>query len=94
MNKHVALQSLYYKAQEDFYTYRRLISPKDITGKFYRDITKDLQDFYDDFVAGKAPELMINVPPQHGKTTAIVEFTTWFMGKCPDLVLGLRDYFA
>jgi predicted phage terminase large subunit-like protein len=85
MNKSVALQYLQHKARADFYTYRRLVAPTDIVGKFYRDISRDLQDFYVDLEAGKAPELMINVPPQHGKSTAIVDFLTWLMGKRPDL---------
>ncbi len=85
MNIEAVRQSVYYKAQSDFYTYRRLISPDDITGKFYKDITQDLQEFYDDMKAGKSPKLMINCPPQHGKSSAVVEFFEWIMGKEPDL---------
>lgn len=84
MNIEAVRQSIYYKANDDFYTYRRLISPDDIIGKFYKNITKDLQDFYDDIKAGKSPELMINCPPQHGKSSAVVEFFEWVMGKEPD----------
>lgn len=84
MNIEAVRQSVYYKAQSDFYTYRRLISPDDIIGKFYKDITQDLQEFYDDIKAGKSPELMINCPPQHGKSSAVVEFFEWAMGKDPD----------
>lgn len=85
MNKETVLQSIYYKAQSDFYTYRRLISPDDIVGKFYKDITQDLQDFYDELKAGERPELIICTPPQHGKSSAVVEFFEWVMGKDPDL---------
>lgn len=87
MNIEAVRQSVYYKAQSDFFTYRRLISPDDTTGKFYKDITKDLQELYDEFKAGKPnyDGLMINCPPQHGKSSAVVEFFEWIMGKEPDL---------
>lgn len=85
MNIEAVRQSIYYKAQSDFYTYRRLISPDDIIGKFYKDITQDLQEFYDDMKVGKRPKLMINTPPQHGKSSAVIEFIEWVMGNNPNL---------
>ncbi len=87
MNIEAVRQSIYYKAQSDFYTYRRLISPDDIIGQFYKDITQDLQELHDEFKAGKLnyDGLMINCPPQHGKSSAVVEFFEWVIGKEPDL---------
>lgn len=85
MNIEAARQSVYYKAQSDFYTYRRLISPNDIIGQFYKDITQDLQGLYDDMKEGKKPELIICCPPQHGKSSAVAEFFEWMMGKEPSL---------
>lgn len=73
------------KSRESFYTYRKYINyPKFIDGYFPQSITADLQKFYDDMVAGLRPMLIIMAPPQHGKSIALTDFTSWFMGKQPD----------
>ncbi|MDR1614403.1 MAG: phage terminase large subunit [Campylobacteraceae bacterium] len=73
------------KAKDDFYTFRRLMHPKDKTGWFYKDLTAHLQQFYLDLAAGLRPNLIIQSPPQHGKSEAIVDFTAWICGKNPNL---------
>jgi len=40
-----------------------------------------LQKFYDDYVAGLRPQLVIEAPPQHGKSVAINDFLIWMIGK-------------
>jgi len=52
-------------ARVDFYAFRRYIHPKNKDGWFQRDVAGHLQLFYDDFVAGKRPKLIIEAPPQH-----------------------------
>lgn len=76
---------LYKKAQEDFYTFRRLINPKSLAGWFYKDLTQNLQDFYNSYKNGEKPELIIQSPPQHGKSSAVIEFLAWIFGKDADL---------
>jgi len=44
-----------------------------------------LQQFYDDLIAGKKPMLIIEAPPQHGKSEAITDFLSWVAGKHPEL---------
>lgn len=73
------------KAKDDFYTFRRLINPKAKVGWFYKDITAQLQQFYNDLVSGKKPKLILQAPPQHGKSEAITDFVAWLSGKNPDL---------
>jgi predicted phage terminase large subunit-like protein len=73
------------KAKDDFYTFRRLMHPKDKTGWFYRDLTEHLQQFYLDLMAGLRPNLIIQSPPQHGKSEAIVDFMAWICGKNSNL---------
>jgi hypothetical protein len=43
-------------------------------GWFVQDLSLQLQQFYDDFVAGKRPKLAIQAPPQHGKSRAAEDF--------------------
>ena len=67
-----------------FFAYRRYIHPKLKINWFVFDLCNHLQQFYDDLMAGKRPKLAISAPPQHGKSTAIVDFITWVAGKQPD----------
>jgi predicted phage terminase large subunit-like protein len=43
-----------------------------------------LQKFYDDLQAGKRPKLVIQAPPQHGKSVQIIDFIAWVAGHNPD----------
>jgi len=42
-----------------------------------------LQKFYDDYESGKKPMLIIEAPPQHGKSETINDFISWMAGKDP-----------
>jgi len=44
-----------------------------------------LQNFYDDLVAKKKPMLIIEAPPQHGKSDAVTDFISWVAGRHPEL---------
>lgn len=72
------------KSRRDFYTYRRYMNHRAKVGWFYKSITSELQKFYDEFIEGKKPKLIIQAPPQHGKSEAIVDFIGWLSGKHPD----------
>ena len=71
-------------AREDFATFRRTINPKIKWGWFHQSVCDELQAFHSDFVAGKRPKLVIQAPPQHGKSMAIVDFIAWLAGRSPD----------
>lgn len=73
------------RAQNDFLTFRRKLHPKMKIGWFFIDITLNLQRFYDDMSEGLRPKLIIEAPPQHGKSEAIIDFIAWVAGKNPDL---------
>ncbi len=72
------------QARVDFYAFRRYMHPKNKDGWFQRDVAQQLQLFYDDLVEGKRPTLVIEAPPQHGKSVQIVDFIAWLTGKIPD----------
>lgn len=71
-------------ARRDFAHYRTLIHPKMKRGWFQDDAAAHLQQFYEDYIAGKRPILIISAPPQHGKSELIVDFVSWLAGKRPD----------
>jgi len=73
------------EARESFWAYRQLINPKMKKGWWQREMAKELQQFYYQLINEKRPKLVIEAPPQHGKSKMIVEFITWVSGKNPDL---------
>lgn len=72
-------------ARKSFLSYRKLINPKDKWGWWQEEIANELQQFHDDLVDGRRPKLVIQAPPQHGKSVQVVDFISWLAGKNPDL---------
>lgn len=72
------------KARTCFLTYRQLLNPKAKWGWWQREIAAELQQFEADLMAGKRPKLVIQAPPQHGKSVQIVDFIAWLAGRHPD----------
>jgi len=74
------------ESRENFWKYRQFINGKKFKkGWWQRKISYELQQFADDLEAGNRPILVIEAPPQHGKSKTIVEFLTWLSGKNPNL---------
>lgn len=78
-------QQAIWEARENFWAYRQFINPKLKRGWWQREMARELQAFYNRLIAGERPKLVIEAPPQHGKSKMIVEFITWAAGKNPDL---------
>lgn len=69
----------------DFYAYRKYINRTLIEGWWQQDIASHLQRFMEDLFAGEAPILIIQAPPQHGKSVQITDFISWIVGHDPNL---------
>lgn len=79
------------EARESFWAFRQYIrGPTMLRGWWPREVAYELQDFYDDLMAGLAPILIMMAPPQHGKSWAMNDFICWVLGKNPEL----RQIFA
>jgi predicted phage terminase large subunit-like protein len=72
------------EARDSFWAFRQYINPNMKKGWWQREIARELQLFYDDVIAGKKPKLVIQAPPQHGKSVQIIEFIAWLAGKDPN----------
>lgn len=72
------------ECRRDFLTYRQTINPKAKWGWWQKEIATELQQFYEDLIAGLRPKLVIQAPPQHGKSVQIIDFISWVAGKHPD----------
>jgi predicted phage terminase large subunit-like protein len=58
--------------------------PDYIPGWVHKDICTRLEKFAEDVEAGKAPRLMLQMPPRHGKSEiASVNFPAWYLGRNP-----------
>lgn len=73
------------RARDNFWLYRRYMNPEMRIGWFQRSICSELQKFYTAFYFGERPVLIIQAPPQHGKSTIIVDFVSWIIGRHPML---------
>lgn len=71
-------------AQESFYSFIRYINQGIYWGWWQKEVARALQQFYEDYKAGLKPKLVIQAPPQHGKTSQIVDFVLWLAGKDPN----------
>lgn len=58
------------EARDSFWAFRQYMNPKMKKGWFQRDVARNLQQFWDDYLAGKRPMMVIESPPQHGKQIA------------------------
>lgn len=83
----VRFELLCRKARSDFYAFRQAINPSLLDGWWQREVADHLMEFHSDMVAGKRPKLVIEAPPQHGKSTQVVDFIAWATGKNPDMKL-------
>lgn len=73
------------RARVDFLAFRKMVNPKSKWGWWQEEIAQELQQFFVDLCAGKRPKLVIQAPPQHGKSVQIIDFIAWLAGKNPDL---------
>ncbi len=79
------VQQLKHEARGDFWAYRQLVHADWlIPGWWQEGVADELQDFYNDWIAGKRPKLLLQAPPQHGKSTQVTDFIAWVSGKRPD----------
>ena len=73
------------RAREDFLMYRILINPKLKINWYVIDISYKLQQFVFDLEDGLKPMMIIQAPPQHGKSEAIIDIISWIAGRNPNL---------
>jgi predicted phage terminase large subunit-like protein len=71
-------------ARNDFLAFRKLLNQKSQWGWWQEEVAHELQQFERDFIAGKRPKLIIQAPPQHGKSVQGIDFIAYLSGKYPD----------
>lgn len=85
-------QLAYARARSEFYPFRQVINPNMKWGWFTYELARVLQQFYVDLLAGKRPILLINTPPQHGKSINVIDFVAWLVGRHPELKIIFTSF--
>ena len=84
------------EAREWFWAFRKNLryGTMMLWGWWVELVAVELQQFYQDFVAGRRPRLALMAPPQHGKSLTAVDFIAWISGKNPDIKTIFASYSA
>jgi predicted phage terminase large subunit-like protein len=80
------------QARRNLWAYRNFMDDTLIKGWFAKDLSDNLQQFFLDLKAGKRPKLVIEAPPQHGKSRGMHDAITWFAGMDPDLKMIFASF--
>lgn len=73
------------RIRSSFWEYRQAINPKLLIGWWQQQVATELQQFYRDFKAGLRPKLLLQSPPQHGKSYQVIDLLSWITGQDPEL---------
>jgi predicted phage terminase large subunit-like protein len=63
-----------------------------VDGWWQREAAEALERFFEDLLAGRRPKLILQTPPQHGKSHMIRDFVAWCLGRMPDLRVAYASY--
>lgn len=80
-------QTVYAHTREHFWQFRLTINPKLLLRDqwFPKTLAWKLRKFWEDLKAGKRPILLVQTPPQHGKSISVIDFIAWAVGLDPEL---------
>lgn len=73
------------EAREDFWAFRQHMRPTMLKGWWQREVARELQLFWLAMVNGERPALVLEAPPQHGKSWQVSDFIAYVAGLNPDL---------
>lgn len=81
------------QARDNFWCYRQTINlNKMLIGWWQRMVAAELQRFFEDWRLGLRPKMVLQSPPQHGKSKQIVDFISWVCGKVPEAATIYASY--
>ena len=79
IDRYVAL-----RARESFWAYRLYMNEDLRVGWWEREVAAKLELFYRRMISNERPIEVFEAPPQHGKSTTVVDFISWMIGRHPD----------
>lgn len=72
-------------ARSSFWHFRLLMHKWLKIGWWHKDASYHCQQWWQDVLDGKRPRLLIEAPPQHGKSTLLCDLILWIIGKSTEL---------
>lgn len=72
------------EARESFWAFRQYMNPKMKIGWWQHEVAGHFQEFFEDFEAGRKPRIALLTPPQHGKSTQVMDYVSYHSGHRPD----------
>ena len=83
------------RAKSRLLAFTQLRNPRFQAGWFHRHLARTLEQFEADCRAQRSPRLIVNVPPQHGKSELCSRsFVPWYLGRNPLHHVILASYSA
>lgn len=74
------------RSRDDFLAFRKYISGFNLkVNWFVEEVSSAIQQFYIDYKDGKRPILVVQAPPQHGKSEVVTDGIAWMAGHDPSL---------
>src|SRR5262245_37153969 len=87
-----AKKALLYRRQNDFWWFRRHVRPEMLTAWWQQDVARHLNSWFQDFKLGKRPKLVLQSPPQHGKSEQVRDFVASLLGNNRGLKIIFTTY--
>ena len=72
--------------------FRHMVRPGLLPAWWQQDVANHLMQFYRDMKAGRRPALVLQAPPQHGKTEQVHDFVAWCAGQNPNTKIIFASY--
>jgi predicted phage terminase large subunit-like protein len=80
------LEDLYaLEARDNLWAFRQYVDSSLIRGWWVAEVSRQFQVFYERMEKGERPKLIMEAPPQHGKTRGLQDAVSWMSGKNPNL---------
>lgn len=73
------------QSRESLWAYRQYIDPLMVRGWWVAEMSRQFQAFYQRMKDGQRPKLLIEAPPQHGKSRGLQDAIAWMSGQDPNL---------
>lgn len=79
-------------ARRDLFEFRTYMDPEMLSGWWVREVSMQLQRFYERLINDERPKLLLEAPPQHGKSRALTDFIAWVAGRAPNIRTMYASY--
>lgn len=72
-------------SRRSLWEFRKFMDPTMIKGWWPQEVARQFEVFHRKLKAGRRPKLVIEAPPQHGKTRGLQDYISWASGDLPSL---------